>query len=77
LGVDFIRIMVETITLPRHLLEDLIKHLDGVNSVLSTLEELLDEEGLKRIREGLKDYEEKNYVVAKDVEELRRTLFES
>ncbi|MBO3840490.1 MAG: hypothetical protein QXS66_07150 [Thermoproteota archaeon] len=69
--------MAETVTLPKRLLEDLIKHLDGVSSVLSTLEELLDEEGLKRIREGLKDYEEKNYVTAKNIEELRRTLFES
>jgi len=69
--------VAETVTLPKRLLEDLIKHLDGVSSVLSTLEELLDEEGLKRIREGLKDYEEKNYVTAKNIEELRRTLFES
>jgi hypothetical protein len=69
--------MVETVTLPKHLLEDLLKHLDGISSVLSTLEELLDDESLKRIREGLKDYEEKNYVVAKDVEELRRALFEN
>jgi hypothetical protein len=68
--------MVETVTLPRSLIEDLIKHLDGIISILATMEELIDEESLKRIREGLKDYEKGDYVIAKNVDELRRILFE-
>ncbi len=46
----------------------------NLTSVLETLEELLDREGLERVREGLKDYEEGRYAVVKSPEELRREL---
>ena len=48
----------------------------GLSSILETLEELLDREGLERIHEGLRDYKEGRYTVAKSPKELRRTLLE-
>ena len=47
----------------------------GLASVLETIEELLDREGLERVGEGLRDYEEGRYTVVKSPEELRRELF--
>ena len=46
----------------------------GLASILETIEELLDREGLERVREGLRDYEEGRYAVVRSPEELRREL---
>ncbi|MCS7365446.1 MAG: hypothetical protein NDF54_08425 [archaeon GB-1867-035] len=67
--------MTETITLPKELLQNLIKNLDEIKSILETIEELLDKEALKRIKEGIKDYKEKRYTTAKTKEELKEILF--
>lgn len=68
--------MDETITLPKSLIEDLIKHLDNIISILATMEELIDGEGLKRIREGIEDYKRGDYLIAMGVDDLKRILFE-
>lgn len=68
--------MDETITLPKSLIEDLIKHLDNIISILATMEELIDGEGLKRIREGIEDYKRGDYLIAMGIDDLKRILFE-
>lgn len=68
--------MDETITLPKSLIEDLIKHLDNIISILATMEELIDGEGLKRIREGIEDYKRGDYLIAMSIDDLKRILFE-
>ncbi|MCR6669435.1 MAG: hypothetical protein NDF51_05500 [archaeon YNP-WB-040] len=68
--------MDETITLPKSLIEDLIKHLDNIISILATMEELIDGEGLKRIREGIEDYKCGDYLIAMGIDDLKRILFE-
>lgn len=68
--------MDETITLPKSLIEDLIKHLDNIISILATIEELINREGLKRIREGIEDYKRGDYLIAMGIDDLKRILFE-
>jgi len=68
--------MDETITLPKSLIEDLIKHLDNIISILATMEELIDGEGLKRICEGIEDYKRGDYLIAMSIDDLKRILFE-
>ena len=67
--------MTETITLPKEILQNLMKNLDEIKSILETIEELLDKEALKRIKEGMKDYKEKRYIKAETKEELKEILF--
>ena len=67
--------MTETITLPKEILQNLIKNLDEIKSILETIEELLDKEALKRIKEGMEDYKEKRYIKAETKEELKEILF--
>ena len=67
--------MSDTVAVPKSLIKGIIDHLEELASILETLEELLDEDGLKRVREGMSDYKEGRYRVVKSTEELRRELF--
>jgi len=67
--------MSDTVAVPKSLIKGIIDHLEELASILETLEELLDEDGLKRVREGMSDYKEGRYRVVKNTEELRRELF--
>ncbi|KYH37339.1 MAG: hypothetical protein AYL29_005700 [Candidatus Bathyarchaeota archaeon B24] len=67
--------MSDTVAVPKSLIKGIIDHLEELASILETLEELLDEDGLKRVREGMSDYKEGRYRVVKSAEELRRELF--
>ena len=67
--------MGDTVVVPKSLIKGIIDHLEELASILETLEELLDEDGLKRVREGMSDYKEDRYRVVKNTEELRRELF--
>ncbi|MCD6444885.1 hypothetical protein DRO58_06910 [Candidatus Bathyarchaeota archaeon] len=67
--------MGDTVAVPKSLIKGIIDHLEELASILETLEELLDEDGLKRVREGMSDYKEGRYRVVKSTEELRRELF--
>ena len=67
--------MGDTVAVPKSLIKGIIDHLEELASILETLEELLDEDGLKRVREGMSDYKEDRYRVVKNTEELRRELF--
>ena len=67
--------MSDTVAVPKSLIKGIVDHLEELASILETLEELLDEDGLKRVREGMSDYKEGRYRVVKSTEELRRELF--
>lgn len=63
----------ESVAVPRPLLEELQKHLQGIEEIIATLEEILNKEGLERIRKAVKEYEKEEYAVAEtpeDVEDL-------
>ncbi|AJB42149.1 hypothetical protein TCARB_1101 [Thermofilum adornatum 1505] len=55
--------MAKTVAIPEELLRELIFELSRVEEVLATIEELLDEEGLKRIRRAVEEYRQGDYIV--------------
>lgn len=66
--------MTESLTLPRSVLRELQEHARRIEEIIATLEELSDKEGLRRIRSGLKEYEQGRYVVVKDPEKIVELL---
>lgn len=66
--------LAESVAVPKALLKNLYKGLIEVEEVLATLEELMDEEGLKRIREAEDEYRRGDYVIAEGSEEIKRLI---
>ncbi|MEM4303958.1 MAG: hypothetical protein QXQ70_08710 [Candidatus Caldarchaeum sp.] len=66
--------MPESVAVPKALLKNLYRGLIEVEEVLATLEELMDEEGLKRIREAEEEYRRGDYVIADSSEEIKRLM---
>jgi len=66
--------VTESVSVPRPLLKELYEHFAKIEEILATLEELMNKEGLKRIRRSLKEYQKGEYVTAKSPEEIRKTL---
>lgn len=66
--------MSEAVTVPKPLLKELYEHFSKIEEILATLEELMDREGLERIRKSLEDYKRGEYVTAKTPEEIRKVL---
>lgn len=64
----------ESVAVPKALLKNLYRGLIEVEEVLATLEELMDEEGLKRIREAEEEYRRGDYVIADSSEEIKRLM---
>jgi len=54
--------MEESVTIPKELLKDLYIGLAKVEEVLATLEELMDKEGLERIRKAEEEYRKGEYI---------------
>jgi hypothetical protein len=54
--------LTESIIVPKALLEGLYVGLARVEEVLATLEELMDKEGLKRIRKAEEEYGKGEYI---------------
>jgi len=54
--------LAEVVTIPLPLLKELYEHFYRIEEIIATLEELSDEEGLKRIEKSLDDYTKKKYV---------------
>jgi len=52
---------VESVAIPKELLKDLYLGLAKVEEVLATLEELMDSEGLDRIRKAEEEYKRGEY----------------
>jgi len=63
---------VETIAVPKELLKDLYMGLARVEEVLATLEELMDKEGLERIREAEEEYEKGKYITVRNSKEIEK-----
>lgn len=66
--------MAEVVTIPLPLLKELYEHFYRIEEIIATLEELSDEEGLKRIEKSLDDYTKKKYVTVKTPEMIREAL---
>jgi hypothetical protein len=65
----------DSVTIPKELLKELQEGLVRIEEVLTTLEELIDEEGVRRIRRAEEEYRRGEYVVVEsgsDVEKLIR-----
>jgi hypothetical protein len=66
--------LTEYITIPKGLLKDLREGLARVEEVLATLEELMNREGLQRIKEAEEEYKKGVYVTVRNSEEIRKKL---
>ena len=66
--------MTETVSVPLPLLKELYEHLDRIEEILATLEELSNKEGLKRIKKSLEEYKRKEYTVVSSPERIREAL---
>jgi hypothetical protein len=63
-----------TVVVPKELLRELVLELSKVEEVLATLEELLNEEGLRRIREAEEEYRRGDYIVVESSKEVEKLL---
>jgi len=63
---------VESVAVPKELLKDLYAGLAKVEEVLATLEELMDKEGLKRIRKAEEEYAKGEYVSIQSSSEIKK-----
>ena len=57
--------MAESVTIPKALLKDLYMGLVKVDEALATIEELMDREGLERVRRAEGEYERGEYVTVR------------
>jgi hypothetical protein len=63
-----------TVVVPKELLRELVLELSKVEEVLATLEELLNEEGLRRVREAEEEYRKEDYIVVESGKEVEKLL---
>ena len=66
--------MAESVAVPKELLKNLYMGLAKVEEVLATLEELMDKEGLKRIREAEEEYRGGDYVIVESGQEIGKLV---
>ncbi|TRZ50479.1 MAG: hypothetical protein D4S01_06630 [Dehalococcoidia bacterium] len=64
--------MAESVTIPKGLLKDLYTGLAKVEEVLATLEELMDTEGLERIRKAEEEYEKGEYITVQSSSKIKK-----
>ena len=64
----------DVVSVPKALLEELYVHFMKIEEILATLEELMDKEGLERIKRGLEEYKKGEYVVAESDEDIENIL---
>lgn len=64
--------MAESVTIPKGLLKDLYTGLTKVEEVLATLEELIDTEGLERIRKAEEEYEKGEYITVQNSSKIKK-----
>jgi hypothetical protein len=68
--------LAKTVTIPEELLKDLYVGLARVEEVLATLEELMDREGLERIRKAEEEYRQGKFETVRNSGEIERLLSE-
>lgn len=66
--------MSQSILVPSSLLKELYEHLVRVEEVLATLEELMNEEGVERIKKASEEYRKGEYVTVENPEDLEKVL---
>ena len=69
--------MSEAVAIPKHFIKELYEYLARIEEILATIEELMDEESLKRIKKSLAEYKKREYVAAKNAKntkEIRKVL---
>jgi hypothetical protein len=66
--------LAKTVAIPEELLRELVVELSRVEEVLATLEELLDEEGLRRVRVAEEEYRKGDYIVVESSREVEKLL---
>ena len=66
--------MAGSVSLPRDLLRELREHIDRVEEILATLEEVADSGGLERIRKATEEYQRGEVVSAEHPEDIRKIL---
>ena len=64
----------EAVTIPKPLLKELYEHFSKIEEILATLEELMDKEGLERIRKSLEEYKKRECVTARTPDEIKKVL---
>jgi len=64
----------DSVTIPKELLRELLEGLVRIEEVLATLEELMDEEGVRRIRRAEEEYRRGEYVVVEDSSEVEKLI---
>ena len=69
--------MDDVVSVPKALLEELYVHFMKIEEILATLEELMDKEGLERIKRGLEEYKKGEYVVAESEEDIENILMKN
>ena len=57
-------------SVPRSVLRELQQHAREIEEIIATLKELADQEGIRRIKSSLKQYEQGEYVVVEDPKQL-------
>jgi hypothetical protein len=66
--------LVVTVVVPKELLRELVLELSKVEEVLATPEGLLNEEGLRRIREAEEEYRKEDYIVVENSKGVEKLL---
>lgn len=66
--------MTESVTVPKELLRDLYIGLAKVEEVLATLEELMDKEGLERVRKAEEEYRKGEFTRVQSSSEIEKIL---
>jgi len=62
------------LSVPRSVLRELQQHARQIEEIIATLEELADKQGIRRMKSGLKQYEQDEYVVVEDPKQLDSLL---
>jgi hypothetical protein len=66
--------LAESVIIPKELLKDLYSGLTKVEEVLATLEELMDREGLERIRKAEEEYRKGEYTTIQSGSEIKKLI---
>ena len=67
----------QTIRLPRSVVAGLYEASARFEQIIETMEVLLDKKTMQRIKLGEDQYRKKDYVLARDAEEIRKVLMPS
>jgi len=64
----------DSVTIPKELLKELHEGLVRIEEVLATLEELMNEDGVRRIRRAEEEYRRGEYVVVETSSEVEKLI---